>query len=420
MEFLNDSGDHTHGEVNEEQLAKKLGEFEVLLLARYIPSRLEACDKPHQAQSDRNEKEMVDRGDTELPSRKIQYVHMDNPSTDISAGCRNVAPISGTKVLLVASQTTPDVRGVTEAPLAKILVPLITLWIVWGSTYVGLGMMVKTMPPLLGAGTRFLAAAAILAVVVLILRGPRVFNVTWAQFRGAMFMGASLLGIGIGILSLAQRYVPSGIAALIVSVMPLWIIFFRLRAGDRPARLTVIGVGVGLFGLGLMLLPGGTQPQGGAGTTQVTLWSIAIAIGSFCWAFFSWRSTRYQQPNDLLVTTVIELFSAGFMLSALGLITGDRWESAKYSTESWIGWGALVLASAIVYSAYVWLLGNAPMSLVSTYAYVNPVVAVLLGFIVLSEPLTSDVILGLTIVVGGVILVVSGERRPKLVPQELG
>ena len=345
---------------------------------------------------------------------------MDNPSTEISAGCRNVTPISGTKVLLVASQLTPDVRGVTEAPLAKILVPLITLWIVWGSTYMGIGLMVKTMPPLLGTGTRFLTASALLAVVVLILRGPRVFFVTAAQFRGAVFMGASILGLGIGILSLAQRYVPSGIAALIVSVMPLWIIFFRFRAGDRPSRLTLFGVGIGLLGLVLMLLPGGTQPQGGAGPTQVTIWSIAIAVGSFFWAFFSWRSTRYEQPKDLLVTTVIELLTAGFVLTILSLITGDRWDGAKYSTESWIGWGALVLASAIAYAAYVWLLSNAPMSLVSTYAYVNPVIAVLLGFLVLSEPLTSDVVLGLTIVIGGVVLVVSGERRPKLVPQELG
>lgn len=313
----------------------------------------------------------------------------------------------------MASQTSPDVRGVTEAPLAKILVPLITLWIVWGSNYMGIGLMVKTMPALLGTGLRFLTAAALLAAVVLLLRGPRVFNVTMAQFRGAMFMGASILGLGIGIVSLAQRYVPSGIAALIVSVVPLWIIFFRLRAGDQPSRLTLVGVGVGLLGLILLLLPGGTAPQGGANTTQVTIWSIIIAIGGFLWAFFSWRSTRYDQPEDLLVTTVIELLAAGIMLTALGLLTGDRWEMAKYSTESWVGWGALVLASAIAYSAYVWLLGNAPMSLVSTYAYVNPVIAVLLGSLVLSEPLTSDVVLGLTVVIGGVIFVVSGERRTK-------
>lgn len=320
----------------------------------------------------------------------------------------------------MATDAVRDIRGVSEAPLTRILIPLITLWIVWGSTYMGIALVVQSMPPLVGAGTRFLAATLVLLVVVLIIRGPRVFIVTGAQFRGAVFMGFFILTVGIGILSLAQRYVPSSIAALIVSVMPLWIIIFRLKAGDRPSRLTLIGVAVGLGGLMLMLLPGGTEPVGGASASQVALWSIAIACGSFFWAFFSWRSTRYPQPKDALVTTVIELLTAGVFLTIFGLLLGERWEMSSYTTASWVGWGYLVIASAVAYSAYVWLIGNAPMSLVSTYAYVNPVIAVILGFFILSEPITSDVILGLTIVVGGVVLVVSGERRPKQLIQEPG
>ena len=311
-----------------------------------------------------------------------------------------------------------DVRGVTEAPLSRILTPLITLWIVWGSTYMGIALVVQSMPPLVGAGTRFLAATAVLAVVVLLIRGPKVFRMTGAQFRGAVFMGVFILSIGIGILSLAQRYVPSSIAALIVSVMPLWIIVFRLRAGDRPSRLTLMGVGIGLLGLALMLLPGGTEPVGDASATQVAIWSLAIAFGSFCWAFFSWRSTRYEQPQDALVTTVIEMLTASVVLTVIGFMLGERWNMSEYTSASWAGWGFLVIASAVAYSAYVWLIGNAPMSLVSTYAYVNPVIAVILGFFILSEPITTDVILGLTIVVGGVVLVVSGERRPRQLIQE--
>jgi drug/metabolite transporter (DMT)-like permease len=318
----------------------------------------------------------------------------------------------------MASDPVMDVRGVTEAPLSRILTPLITLWIVWGSTYMGIALVVQSMPPLMGAGTRFLAATAVLAVVVLLIRGPTVFRITGAQFRGAAFMGVFILSVGIGILSLAQRYVPSSIAALIVSVMPLWIIIFRLKAADRPSRLTLIGVGIGLLGLGLMLLPGGTEPVGGASNAQVAIWSVAIAFGSFSWAFFSWKSTSVEQPRDALVTTVIEMLTASVVLSVIGLLLGERWNMSEYTTASWAGWGFLVIASAIAYSAYVWLIGNAPMSLVSTYAYVNPVVAVLLGYFILSEPITTDVILGLTIVVGGVVLVVSGERRPKQLIQE--
>jgi drug/metabolite transporter (DMT)-like permease len=318
----------------------------------------------------------------------------------------------------MASDPVMDVRGVTEAPLSRILTPLITLWIVWGSTYMGIALVVQSMPPLMGAGTRFLAATVVLAIVVLVIRGPSVFRVTGAQFRGAVFMGVFILSVGIGILSLAQRYVPSSIAALIVSVMPLWIIVFRVKAGDRPSRLTFVGVGIGLLGLALMLLPGGTEPVGGASASQVAIWSLAIAFGSFCWAFFSWRSTRYEQPQDALVTTVIEMLTASVVLTLVGLFLGERWVMSEYTSASWAGWGFLVVASAVAYSAYVWLIGNAPMSLVSTYAYVNPVIAVLLGFFILSEPITSDVILGLTIVVGGVVLVVSGERRPKQLIQE--
>ena len=307
-----------------------------------------------------------------------------------------------------------DVRGVTEAPIRTIMGPLILLWIVWGATYTGLGLLVRSMQPLLGSGSRFITASLVLGTIVLLVKGPRAFHVTRAQVRGAAFMGVSILGLTIGILSLAQTYVPSSIAALIASVMPLWIIFFRLRAGDRPSRLTSVGVGIGLIGLILMLLPGGTTPASGASTTEVALWSMAIAFGGFTWAFFSYRSTSYEQPKEPLTTAVIELAAAGIFLLVVGALIGERWDFAVITTESWVGWWFLVAASALAYGAYVWLLNNAPMSLVSTYAYVNPVIAVILGIVILNEALTSDVFIGLSIVVGGVALVVTGERRTRL------
>ncbi len=291
--------------------------------------------------------------------------------------------------------------------------PLITLWIIWGSTYMGIALMVKSMPPLMGSGTRFITASLVLGTIVVLVKGPRAFAVTGQQVRGAAFMGVTILGVAIGILSLAQRYVPSGIAALIVSVMPLWIIFFRFRAGDRPSRLTLMGVGVGLTGLALMLLPGGTEPVNGASNAQVALWSVAIACGSFSWAFFSWRSTKYQQPKEPLTTAVIQLATAGVFLTLVGTLIGERWDFSVITQQSWAGWGFLAFASATAYGAFVWLINNAPMSLVSTYAYVNPVIAVFLGLIILNEAITVDVVVGLSIVVGGVVLVVSGERRSR-------
>ena len=270
------------------------------------------------------------------------------------------------------------------------------------------------MQPLLGSGSRFITASLVLGTIVLLVKGPSAFHVTRAQVRGAAFMGVSILGLTIGILSLAQKYVPSSIAALIASVLPLWIILFRLRAGDRPSRLTSLGVGIGLIGLILMLLPGGTTPANGASTTEVALWSIAIAFGGFTWAFFSYRSTSYEQPQEPLTTAVIELATAGVFLVVVGALIGERWDFGVITTESWVGWWYLVVASALAYGAFVWLLNNAPMSLVSTYAYVNPVVAVILGIVILNEAITSDVVIGLSIVVGGVVLVVTGERRTRL------
>jgi len=306
--------------------------------------------------------------------------------------------------------TTTDVRGVVRAPTSAILLRLIPLWFLWGGTYIGIALLLRSMPVLMGNGSRFLVAGVILAGILAIVRGPSVLALNRRQLRSVIVMGVMILSVGIGMVSLAERYVPSGIAALLVSVMPLWMVLFRVRAGDHPSRLTLAGVAVGLGGLALMLLPGGTTPVSG-NDTDVVIWSIGIVLGSLSWAFFSWRSSSYELPSNPLTTTVYELITAGVFLTVAGAITGERWDFGAITRESWIGWGYLVIASLIAYASYVWLLGNSPISLTSTYAYVNPVVAVILGSLIISEPITHDVAIGLTIVVGGVVLVVTGERR---------
>lgn len=303
----------------------------------------------------------------------------------------------------------------SRSSTSTILPPLITVWVVWGSTYLAIAVLVQTLPPLLGNAMRFAIAAAIMAVALVAVKGPRVLAITGVQLRNSAIMGVTLLGVGIGTVSMGQRFVPSGIAALLISVTPLWIILFRLRAGDRPSRLTSAGVVLGMFGLGAMLLPGGTTSVAG-GDGDVVVWSLVILAGSFSWAFFSWRSSSYALPANLLTTTFYEMLTAAIFLTIVGTVIGERIDPAAVSTGSWMSMGYLVLASLIAYSAYVWLIGHAPMSLVATYAYVNPVVAVFLGWLILSEPLTRDVVIGLTIVVGGVILVVTGERRPRIRP----
>lgn len=287
--------------------------------------------------------------------------------------------------------------------------PLIALWIVWGSTYLGIAMSAQTLPPQLSTAGRFAAAAAVLALIVVIVKGPRELAITMPQVRSTAVMGVALLGVGIGTLSLAERYVPSGIAALLVGVTPMWIVIFRLMARDRPSKATLLGVAIGMCGLAIMLLPGGTKPVSGT-DTQVALWSIAVMVSSFCWALFSWRARNYNVPANSLVTAIYEMVFAAIFLSAVGFIRGERLDF-EASAFSWIGWAWLIVASIIGYSAYSWLIAHVRMSLVSTYAFINPVVAVILGVLILREAITLDVLIGLIVVVGSVGLIVLGERQ---------
>jgi drug/metabolite transporter (DMT)-like permease len=306
--------------------------------------------------------------------------------------------------------TTTEIRGGRHVSGLTVWGPLVALWIIWGSTYLGIAVVVESMPPLMANGSRFLAASLILGAIIAATRGPGALRITRTELRSVIIIGIGLLGVGIGSLSLAERYVPSGVAALLIAVMPMYIVLLRLRAGDRPNRLTLVGVTVGFAGLALMLLPGGTEPVAGS-DGDVVLWSACLLLSAFSWAYFSWRSPTFALPRNSLVTTIYEMAVAACFLIVAGAVLGERIDVGEFAPESWWAWAWLIAASIGGYSAFTWLLGHAPLSLTATYAYVNPVVAVLLGFLVLGEPLTRDVLVGLTVVVGGVVLVVTGERR---------
>ena len=291
--------------------------------------------------------------------------------------------------------------------------PLITLWLVWGSTYFGIAVVIESMPGLMANGGRFLVAGIVLALIVSMTQGVRSLRIPLQELANSALFGVMLLGVAIGTLALAQQYVPTGIAALLVAVIPLWVVVLRFAARDRPSTLTQVGVIVGFGGIALMMLPGGTVPVSGD-DTDVILASLAILTSAFIWAFFSYRSPRYRLPRNAAVMTVYELLAAGMALIGIGALRGERWEPSTYTASSWWGFAFLVVASIVGFTAYTWLLARAPMSLVSTYAYVNPVVAVLLGSLILSEVVTRDVVIGLTVIVGGVALVVTGERRRPL------
>lgn len=308
---------------------------------------------------------------------------------------------------------------VTSGPL--LWLNLVIVWIVWGSTYIGILFATETIPPFLAMGTRFLAAFAIMAIITGLVRGWSALRVTRREFASASFMGVALLGVGLGTVGLAKDYVPTGVMALIIASTPLTIVIWRVITRDRPAPLTLVGVVVGLAGIGWMLLPGGTRPVSGT-DGDVVFWSLMILVSSTIWATTSFFSVRLPKPADSFTLTTYELLSGGVALTAVGLVVGERIDVSAISGRSWAGWIFLVTAgSVIAFSAYTWLINNAPISLASTYAYVNPAVAVVLGLLLYAEVLTSDVVIGLTVVLGGVILVVSGEslrsRSTRPVPE---
>lgn len=282
---------------------------------------------------------------------------------------------------------------------------LVIVYVVWGSTYLAIRVLVEDMPPLLTAGARFVIAGLLAAAILAVRHGPGVLRVRPVELRGAAIVGVLLLAGGNGGVSLGERTVPSGIAALLVAMVPLWVILLRRASGDRPRALTWIGVLVGFVGLGVLVLPGGGGGWGLAG--------MALIIGAAAsWAIGSFASQRMPVPANPFVATVWEMLAGGLALGVAGMVRGERVEPlSAYSTESLLAFGYLIVfGSLVAFTAYVWLLENARLSLVSTYAYVNPVVAVALGAVLLDEAITVPVVVGGAVVVLGVALVVTAER----------
>lgn len=284
------------------------------------------------------------------------------------------------------------------------------LYIVWGSTYLGIALMDRTIPPLIGTSVRFACAALILGAAIAVIKGPRALLISKAELRGVATMALGLLVIGIGTLSLAERYVPSGLAALIIAVAPLYYAGLRMTTGDRPNWRTLVGAGVGLVGIALIVAPGGSNPASGT-DTDVVIWSCAMLCSSFVWAFVSFKSSRLTLPKNSLVATTWEMLIGAVVLMIVALLLGERFDIADFSGAPLAGWGWLVIASILGYGAYGWVLPRAPISLLSTYTFVNPVVAVFLGWWLAGEAVTRDVVVGSTVVIGAVAFVVLGERR---------
>ena len=284
-----------------------------------------------------------------------------------------------------------------------------TVYIVWGSTYLGIALAGETMPPVLAAGLRFLLSGALMGGFVLLRRGRSPFRIGRRAFASAVLVGVLLLGAN-ALLFVAERRVPIGLASLLIASVPLWIVLLRTVTGDRPTRSALIGVATGFVGIAVLVRPGGSASFGG----------ILIVLASACiWAIGSFLSSRLPLPEDAFVATAVEMLAGGILLLPLGLAFpgSESLNPGTWSNRSLLGLVYLVLIGSLVgYTAYVWLLANVRIGTVATYAYVNPVVAILLGVVFLDEGVTWQIAVGAAVVLASVAVVIRSEAARVIEP----
>jgi drug/metabolite transporter (DMT)-like permease len=288
----------------------------------------------------------------------------------------------------------------------------------WGSTYLGIDIAVEQIPPALMCGIRF-TIAGVFMLAFCAIRGRRIYY-PWSQLGRMAVVGILLLMGGNLTLSYAEMHVASGLAALIIAVTPLWFLVLDslLLGHHRIAARGKIGLGLGVAGLAVLLWPDlvATSHLG-----RVQLWaSISLLGGSFSWALGSVLSKKWKSPDvDAFSATAWQMIAAGIANSLVAFVLGDL-PRAIWTRR---GVGAMlylvVFGSWVGYTAYIWLLNHVPTSKVSTYAYVNPVVAVFLGWLVLHERVDAYILAGTAVVVASVVLVTSAQVTATTVTEEM-
>jgi drug/metabolite transporter (DMT)-like permease len=298
----------------------------------------------------------------------------------------------------------------TRPRTLQVALALLTVYVVWGSTYLGIRVAIETLPPLLMSGVRFLTAGALLYAFS-IRRGDRAGDRPGrAQWRAAAVVGGALLLCGNGGVAWGEQYVASGLASLLIATVPLWMVLFAwLLLGERltwPAR---AGVTIGFTGLVVLVAPGRGEAASG-----FPLWpTLVMLAGAACWGWGSVHARRAALPSRPLVSTSMQMLAGGALQVVAGIATGElaRVDLGAVSGRSLAAVGYLIgFGSLLAFTAYAWLLRNVRTSLASTYAYVNPVVAVALGWAVLGEPVSLRSVVAGGVILAGVALIVRGSR----------
>jgi len=282
---------------------------------------------------------------------------------------------------------------------------LSTVYVVWGSTYLALRVLVETIPPLVSTGTRFLLAGTLMLGVLALRR--RTVRITRREALSCLVVGSLMMG-AVATVATAEQDVPSNLAALLVACVPLWVLVLRRLGGEQIAPRLVLAVLLGFAGVGLLLQPGGQT--GGAPLLSLLL----VVCATPAWALGSYLSRQVALPAQPLVSVGWQMVLGGSAVTLAGVVAGEPWavDFGAFSTDSIVAWLYLVLiGSALAFTAYAWLLQNAPISRVATYAYVNPVVAIALGYLILDEAVTGLTVAGAAVIVLAVWVVVRGESK---------
>ena len=290
---------------------------------------------------------------------------------------------------------------------------LLILYVVWGSTYLGIRIAVETIPPFTMAAVRFLIAGLVLLVWSLAREGRSFRPPTARQWRDTFVVGALLLGGGMGMVAWGEQTVPSGITALLIALMPVWVaVLGRIFFGETLPRVAIAGVAIGLAGVAILVGPSDNPVERFAPAGIA-----ALIVSPICWSSGSLFSAhRAELPVQPLVATGGQMLAGAVVLTAFALLTGEpgRLNLGAISPASVVALVYLtVIGSLVAFTTYVAMLRIAPLPLIATYAYVNPVVAVVLGWLVLGEPLTPRTVIAGAVIVFAVALIITARGRMK-------
>jgi len=286
------------------------------------------------------------------------------------------------------------------------------VYLIWGSTYLAIKYAIETMPTFLMAAVRFLVAGGILYVFARLSPGyekPKAIH-----WRTAFIVGTLLLGVGNGAVVMGEHYISSSMTALLIASNPFWMVTlgWLFMGRGKPNYKVALGLLIGFIGVAMLIL-GQATPDAGTGNTQ-WMGIVLIMVATIGWAFGSLYGAKAPTAKSNILAAGMQMLAGGFVLLIISAVTGE-WQKFDYRTVSSVSWIALAylifVGALVAYTAYSWLMQNAAPSAVSTYAYVNPVVAVLLGWAIAGESMTAQMLIGAAVIVISVMLVTANNKK---------